>query len=426
MIHKLISIFNSSQLLIKDNFLIFIAFNLANIIGFLFQFYMGRVLGPSDYGVLGTLIALVYLFNVFVLAIQNSIAKFVSDLKIKNEYNKIAYLLVRSLRKLFIISSLIVVFLIIFSPLIANFLHIQKLPLILISFFILFAGVIPITRGILQGLQKFSSYGFNYLLEALLKLIIAVILVYIGFAVNAGVLAFVLSAMFAFILSTIPLRKFFMIKKEKFITKEIYSYSLPIGFTLLVLTSLYTIDIVLVKHFFDEVNAGLYAALALIGKAVFFGTFSIGQVMFAKASELYYKKKHSKSLLYKSLFFILVASIPVIAIFYLFSDFIIKLSYGPSYLGISNLIWFYSLVILLFTLVYTISLYNLAIGKTKFIYLLVIFNLLEISLIWMFHNTLLQIIMILFYLMAILFILSLVIVGVSKDVRSDISYSSIQ
>ena len=89
MINKIINVFNNNSILIKDNFFIFIAFNLANLIGFFFQFYMGRVLGPSDYGILGTLLALVYLFNVFVLAIQTSIAKFVSDLKVKNEYNKI-------------------------------------------------------------------------------------------------------------------------------------------------------------------------------------------------------------------------------------------------------------------------------------------------------------------------------------------------
>ncbi|MBI2667165.1 oligosaccharide flippase family protein [Candidatus Woesearchaeota archaeon] len=425
MINKIVKMFNNNSILIKDNFLIFIAFNMANLIGFLFQFYMGRVLGPSDYGILGTLLALVYLFNVFVLAIQTSIAKFVSDLKVKNEYNKIAYLLVRSLRKLFILNSLIVIALIIVSPFLADFLHIEKLPLIIIAFFILFAGVIPATRGILQGLQKFSSYGLNYLIEAILKLLIAFILVYLGFKVNAGVLAIVLSVMLALILSLVPLKKLLFIKKEKFNTDIIYSYSFPVGFTLLMLTSLYTVDIILVKHFLDPVKAGLYAAMALIGKAIFFGNFSICQVMFAKASELYYKNEHSKNILYKSLFFILMLSVPVIIIYYLFSDFILRISYGQSYLEISNLIWLYSLAILLFTLIYTISLYNLAIGKIRFIYLLVLFNLLEISLIWLFHDTILNVIMILLYLLSALFGLSLLIVWFSKDVRSNTRNSSL-
>ncbi|MBI2663248.1 oligosaccharide flippase family protein [Candidatus Woesearchaeota archaeon] len=425
MINRILSLFNNNYLLIKDNFMIFIAFNLANLIGFLFQFYMGRVLGPSDYGILGTLISMIYLFNVFILAIQTSITKFVSDLKVKKEYNKIAYLLVRSLKKLFVVSLIIIMSLIIISPLVTDFLHIDKTPFIIITFFILFAGIIPVTRGILQGLQRFTSYGFNYLIESLLKLLIAISLVYFGLRVNAGTLAFVLSSMFAFLFSLIPLRKFFVIAKEKFNTKNIYSYSFPVGFTLLVLTSLYTVDIILVKHFLDPINAGLYAAMALIGKAVFFGTFSIGQVMFSKASELYYQNEHSKSVLYKSLLFICIAAIPVIILFYIFSDLIINISYGTDYIGISNLIWLYSLVILLFTLTYTISLYNLAIGKTKFIYLLVLFNFIEISLIWIFHNTILEVITVLLYLFIVLFILSLFIVGVSKDVRSNIGNSSL-
>ncbi len=425
MINRLITIFNNNFVLIKDNFTLFITFFIANLLALIFHFYMGRVLGPSDYGTLGTLISLVYLFNVFVLAIQNSITKFVSDLKVKNEYNKIAYLLIRSLRKLFIIGVLIIILFIIFTPLIANFLHIQTLPLILVSFFIIFAGLIPVTRGILQGLQKFFSYGSNYVLEMLLRLGIGFILILMGLTVNAGVLALVLSTLFAFVLSLIPLRKFLFMKKEKFSTSKIYTYSFPVGFTLLVLTSLYTVDLILVKHFFDAFNAGLYAAIALLGKAIFFGTFSIGQVMFAKSSELYYENKHSKHILYKSLFFVLVASVPLILLYYIFPNFIINLLYGSNYLLASNLLWFYSLVILLFTLTYTISLYGLAIGKIRFIYLLVLFNILEIVLIWIFHNTLLQVITVLFYLLLILLIILFFAILIVKDARPNISNTSI-
>jgi hypothetical protein len=60
--------------------------------------------------------------------------------------------------------------------------------------------------------------------------------------------------------------------------------------------------------------------------------------------------------------------------------------------------------------------YCLAINKLKFIPILVIFNLLEIFLIWIYHDTLLQVIMILLGLLIALTVVLFIYVGVTKDV----------
>src|SRR5437867_228394 len=86
--------------LLGDNIILF----LGNLIGafftFLFHFYMGRKLGPSNYGALGAIIALVYLFSIPLITIQTSIAKFAANFKSGRKYKELNYLMKSSIRKL--------------------------------------------------------------------------------------------------------------------------------------------------------------------------------------------------------------------------------------------------------------------------------------------------------------------------------------
>ncbi len=91
---------SSKNSLVRENFFFFIANNIMNLLVFFFHFYMGRVLGPANYGILGALLALVYFFAIMATTIQTSIAKFASKFDVKKQYGKISFLLKTSLRKL--------------------------------------------------------------------------------------------------------------------------------------------------------------------------------------------------------------------------------------------------------------------------------------------------------------------------------------
>ncbi|MBU2633710.1 MAG: oligosaccharide flippase family protein [Nanoarchaeota archaeon] len=390
---------------IKDNFVLLVCITILNILGFLFHFYMGRKLGPADYGVLGTILALVYLAGISFNTIQISIAKFVSKFKAKKEYGKISFLLNASIKKLTIYGIIATIIFILISKPIASFLHINISPLILLSPIILFISFATINRGILQGLQKFKGLGITFIGEGVIKFFGGVLLVSIGWRVNGAILAIVLSYLAAFFIGFYPLKKISKHKKTKFETKPVYKYSLPVLVTLLSLTAYNSIDLILVKHFFNNIEAGYYAAISLIGKVLFFGTISISQVMFPKVSELHEAGKVHKPLLYKSLLITLVFIIPIIAIYFLFPSFIVNLLYGKEYLAITGLIGWFSVFVGLFCLVYILAFYNMSIHKMKFLYVLLIFNLIEIFLLYNFHQSLMQIITILTILMLILFLI---------------------
>src|SRR3989344_7381400 len=208
-----------------------------------------------------------------------------------------------------------IIFLLI-SPLIAKFLKIDDVkPVMLLAPFFFFALLLHVTRGGLQGLQDFKKLGINIVSEGIIKLIVGIILLYLGFRVNGAIFAFVIGYTIPFFIFLYFMRNYFKEKKEQFHTKAIYSYSFPVLLILISLTAFYTLDVLLVKHFFNDIDAGYYAALALLGKVILFGSISVPMVMFPKASESYVKKEGNKDLLYKSSIFVLAFG-GVITLFY--------------------------------------------------------------------------------------------------------------
>ena len=209
-------------------------------------------------------------------------------------------------------------------------------------------------------------------------------LIFFGFKLNGAVGAIVFALISAFLISVYQLRDIIKHKIKKFNSNVIYRYTIPVLIALMMLTAFYSLDLLLVKHFFVDERAGYYAAVSLLGKVVFFGSMPITQVMFPKVNELYHRKKKSKNILYKSGLMVLAFSLPIIAIYFLFSRSIIKLLYGELYLEASNLLGWFAVIMTLFSLIYLISFYNLSINKKNFLYILGLFNILEIILIYIY------------------------------------------
>jgi len=426
MIKKLKDHLKNNKVLIRDNSILFISFFILNFFGYLFHFYAGRKLGPEDYGIFGSLLSLIYIIGLPLTSIQTTITKFVADFKAKNEFEEISYLLINSLKKIFLIGVGITIIYLLLSPLIASFLRIDNLtPVIVISSYLLIALLLPITRGIIQGLQNFTQLGISFILEGITKLGLGILLIYIGLGVSGAILAFTFAYVIPFILTLYFLKSTFMKEKRKFDSGKIYKYSFPVAVMLVSLTGFFTIDILLVKHFLSAVEAGYYAAITLLGKVIFFGSMSVSLVMFPKIAELYAVGKDTRKLMLKSLFMVFLFSFVVTAFYFLFPDFVVSMLFGSDYIKITDLIGLFGLFMGIFSLVYVLSFYNISIQRSKFIYILILFNMIEGGLIYLFHDSLVQIINILIWLIILLFLVLVIYTYLDKNGRLDISNTSL-
>ena len=417
--------FNRNRRLIKENLILFFAISFANLLNYLFHFYVGRTLGPKEYGVFGVLLSIIYLLVMPLMAVQTIFSKYVAELKVNSDEKRISYLFYRSFRKTLFIGIIFSIVFLIISPFLSHFLKIGSItPLIILGMSITFIFLIPLLRGFIQGLQNFSLLGVTFISEGLTKVVLGIPLVLLGFGINGAIGAFALSFFLPFIILSYFLRKMLVSQREKIDTSKIYGYSFLVLIMLVSLTGFYTMDLILVKRFFDPVDAGYYAALSLFGKIIFFASMSISMVMFPKLSELNLQKKDTKNLLFKSV--LIVAALGgIISLFYfLIPKIIIGLLFGDEYLLISKWLGIFGVMMIIYSIIYLLSYYNMALHRKSFLYLLFSFNLIQTFLIVLFHDTITQIVISLIIVMSLLF-LGMIAYTLKNEKFID-NYSSIQ
>lgn len=395
----------SSQL-IKGSFILLIGSTLVNFGSYIYQLLMGRMLGPENYGVLTSLIALLYLLIIPSQTILTVVVKFTTAYKAKKEFAKILALLI-SLSKNFTIIGIIFFLLFIFGKnFIANFLNIHEtLPLILTSVLFIISLLSTTNNGILQGYLKFTFLSVNGVFSILLKVGLAYLLVRVGFSVNGAILALISASFFPYLISFYPLR-FLRDYKSQEIQKidwgKIREYATPVLIATLGMTSLYSTDIILVKHFFNSLDAGFYAALAMMGKIVFFASVAIGTVMFPLVSEKFESGQKVHHLLFESLLLVFLSSIIITAAYFFWPEFMISLLYGSKYFAIAQNLGFFALFITLYSLSNILLQFFLSIGRTRVAAFPIGGAIFQVVLIWFFHTSIRQVITASFIVTALL------------------------
>lgn len=385
-------------LMLKHIGIIFLATMVVNFSNYLFHVFMGRMLGPASYGILVSLLSISVILSVPVATLQTVITKYVSNFKAKNQYAEISYLFFRLIKKLFFYGILGFILFALGSGYLSSFLQISSpVPVIILGTSMIFAIILPIVYGVLQGLQSFGHLGFNMIVSGISRLVLGLLLVYLGLGVSGAIAAPTLAGLFAVALAFIPLRFLYRWRGEdpQINSGEMYRYFWPVLMSFLCFAILTNTDVILVKHFFTPLDAGRYSAAAMMGKIVLFLPGAIGMVMFPKTSELHALERDSFPLLRKSLFLVGAMCGLVTAGYFLFPRFAITFLFGNKYLPGAPLIGIFGVAMTLFALIQILILYHLSVHNLNFVYFLATFSLLQVILLWFFHNSLSQIIYIL-------------------------------
>lgn len=386
---KKIKSFGKDELVI-GSLILFIMMNLFNFLNYVFQFSMARLLGPADYGILAALMAFVYIFLIPSETIQTIITDYASRLNVKKKYGKIKELLFRSMKKGVIASVVAFIILIPVSFFFSSFLRINIYLIILINLFVFYAFIVPITRGILQGMRRFSDLGINLFLESIIKLIFAVFLVLIGWKVYGAVAAILIGGGAAFIFALAVIRDVLHGKRKEEKFKGIYSYSLPILITMISLVLMYSLDILLARRFFPPELAGKYAVIAMLGKIVLFVTLSIGKAMFPLTSAGHEKGKETRKIFAKSIKMISAISAIILALYLFAPVLVIKILFGSEYADVSNVLFIVGLAYAFLAFANLFILYGLSTNKIKkSAFFSLIFIFIQIALLVIFSSSLL-------------------------------------
>ncbi|WP_336360891.1 hypothetical protein [Haladaptatus sp. ZSTT2] len=376
-------------------------------LNYAYQVFMGRALGPEQYGVFGALFALFYLVNVLGRGIRFSATRFSAELS--EDTAALSAFHRGFLRKSLVFSCVVFVVLALSTPLLGDFLGVST-PLLLIAI----AGTAPFglaltaNFGTFQGLQWFPTLGGYKVLLAGVKLAFGVGLVTLGYGVSGAFGALVISSVLLFGLSTAHVFRNLGNERTSFEFEysRAYTYTLPAvlaGFCLTVPT---TVDVILVKHFFPSHTAGLYAAASVLGKILIFLPMGISTALFPKVSG-HRTTDERRSLLTRALFYTAVIAGAGAALFALFPHFVLTAFYGMPYADAAAVLPWYGIAVFAFALSSVTLNFQLALDQNRFVYLFTAGSFLEIALMWAFHGSLLQFVQILFVVNVGLFALGL-------------------
>lgn len=246
------------------------------LMNLIYNFAVAHKLGAGQFGHASAIYTVLMLLSSVTLSFQLLCSKFVARSDFESDRIAIYNLLHR---RSWLAGLGIGVALISSSSAIAHYLNLPS-PLLVRVLAVGTVFYVPLgtRRGFMQGTYDFVPLALNFTLEVVIKLVGAVVLMSAGYGVEGVVGAISASVIVAYFVAVPRKHHFGKVPQATLRAGMEEGVQAVIFFIGQVIIN--NLDIVLVKHFFDATQAGVYAAIALIGRVVYMLSWSVVSSMF--------------------------------------------------------------------------------------------------------------------------------------------------
>ncbi len=374
--------------LVKEGTIMFISGTIVGIFNYSYQVYMGRALGPEEYGVFGALFAIFYMIGIISQTLGTSITQFVS--KFVGEGKQIGFFIKGSLKRTIMLGSAVSMIFLVFRKELMNLLKLPDIwPILILILILSLSWIIPIIDGSLRGMRRFSCLAFSSISNASFKLIFGVGLVMAGFGVSGALFGVAIGAILGLFISFAFVKPYIKPNNPHdpdFRYSSFYSYSLPVMFAMISLSIPSNLDVILAKYFFSPSEAGLYTSVSVLGKIVFFFSGAVGTVMFPMITEKFTKGENTTGILKKGLLSVGALSGGLVSIYVLYPQIVVKI-FGGKYFDAIDLVAPYGMAMFFVSITAIVMSYHLAIKNMRYIAFFTGFTIIEIASLMVFHST---------------------------------------
>lgn len=260
---------------LSGSFVLLAGSGLATTINFAYNIAIARFLGPAAFGHASAVYTLLILISAVTLSFQIISAKVVAQ-QASAPAKCAAYQ--RFHKSAWISGILIGLLLALSRNLISEYLNLPSAILIVwLAVGVAFYVPLGARRGYLQGAYGFRRLATNLALEGLGRLLGSLLAIALGYGV-AGVIAANAAALALAYLFAVP--KLPVAASHDLRTPDAFREALQAIVFFIGQVVINNSDIVVVKHFFPPAPAGLYAAIALVGRVIFAFSWAIVNTMF--------------------------------------------------------------------------------------------------------------------------------------------------
>jgi len=267
----------------------------------------------------------------------------------------------------------------------------------------------PVPLAIMQGMQMQSWFAFFQGFNGVARFLFCGLAALIGFGVNGVMVGMFLSLVFIWAWS------YFVVKKNIGVFSPVENHvsfnwkqAMPVlvgNFSFALLTQ---IDLILVNRLFPPQEASIYASAAVLGRAVVYIPGALVLAMFPMVAEQRAKNLKTHVLLIKSLLLTIFISGIGAALFFIWPQEILGFLFSNKYDASAPILKFYGLNMLSMAVVMVLFHYLIARGDSLFGFFMLIGAIIEIYLIYQYHQSPLSIVFILGGVGTVLLVVGLV------------------
>lgn len=355
---------------------------------YLYNLILGRILGPAQFSDAAVLITFLLVLSFVAMTFQLVTAKF----SVIFEKNTFRYFISKTYKNATIFGIVLGLLIIAFSKQLQQLFQTSSS-----SMFVIFGIGVPlyflmsVNRGVYQGKKELNSLSITYQTEMLSRLLITLGLLFLFTIKSSVVIAIGILISFGF--GLIPFKfKNIRLKSAGNIeanqSKQVRHFFIITAFYELTQIIINNSDILLVKHYFEPYDAGLYASLALIGRIVYFIAWMFVMLLLPTVVQLKKEGKKTSPILFKYVGYIALIAFTIVVCTAIFPETAITLLFGDSYLSIAPLLWKYALVTGLFAVSNIFAYYYLSLDTYVPVVISGLFGMLQMTLVIFFHESL--------------------------------------
>jgi O-antigen/teichoic acid export membrane protein len=375
----------------------------AGVLGVAFQSLVSHRLTPADYGGVFAVVTLITLIGLPASGFTLLMARQTSHDLASGQHASSATLLRRGNRALVVAGAALAAVLVVASPLLAQLLNVPTQLLFAAAIGLPFGLALPLLMGAFQGEQRFVTLSALSVGLAALKLIGAVALgvvwgpegIIAGISLASAAGYFVALGLLRHKIADEPVEDWW---------RQAAAYLAVVVPSALALAVLLSADVLIVKAFFPTRAAGEYAAVAALGRAIFWGASGVAAVLFPKVIFRGAQGRSGSQLVGASLVLVAAGGLGGLALLSLSSKWLLTAFAGPAYAVAAGYLPWYAFGMTLLGGVAVLIATHQSRGTPGFLGILLPLTLLEPAAIIAFHQNLTQVVQVIDVSMALILI----------------------
>src|SRR5262245_472527 len=376
------------QTFLRQSLLLLLVFGVLNASNYAFHVVVSRLLGPSEYGALAALLAVVLVLPVPFTVLPPALATQPAALRAGGREHEGVRLAADALKTVLPFAwAAGAVVLVLGTPLLSVFLHIGIAPALLLAPYVVASVPLSLAYGVLQGELRFKALGALILVGVALRFALGITLVVAGFGISGALLGTVLATAL-----TVPLAVY-VVRVDRVAwrgaTRIVHVLRADVGTALWGLTAFWVlaeVDVALARHYLSADDAGFYSSAGLMARAPLFIAAAVGVVAFPRVVA----GRADEASLQRWLRVSVAATAGIgalcVGVLVLLREPLISLAFGESFVPGADLLPLLATAMACLAVVSVLVYFHIAVGSRAYLITLV-GAAVEIVLITFFHDT---------------------------------------